>query len=521
MNKFDINQLTLDEKIGQLIMFGFDALELNDHAIELITKYKAGNVILFTRNVQTPKQLFELNQNLQKLALETLHIPLFISIDQEGGMVTRIQNGATYFPGAMTIAATNKTENAYQVGDIMGKELISLGINMNLAPVFDVNNNPKNPVIGVRSYSDDPDKVAIYGTKMTKGLQNHVIATGKHFPGHGDTHVDSHLSLPVVDKEYLDIKDVELKPFKYAIDNGLEAIMSSHINYPYFTNGYPSTMSRELLTNLLRNQLEFEGLIVTDCMQMKAIQNKYSTPYAVVKTINAGSNLVCISHSYDIQTASIKEVKQAVLDGELEESIINDRVQRVLRYKEKYCKVDFNQTYDDIKEIVINKESKELSYKIVEDAATLIKGELPTIDSDTLLIANDPISTTIADDTDGILSIIGNLKKEIPSLDTLHTSIRLTEQEYELAIETSKKYKQVIYCTYNANIYQNQIKLVDYLSQHTKLTVIMMRNPYDTYFARNIENLLALYEYTPQSVNVLTNLLKGTFTPKGTLPVEL
>jgi len=199
MAKYDIEKLTLDEKIGQLLMFGFDALELNDHAIDLIKNYKFGNVILFTRNVKSMKQLFDLTKNLQKLALDSIGIPLLISIDQEGGMVTRLKNGGTYFPGAMTLAASADSENAYLSGKYMGRELISLGLNMDLAPVLDVNNNPMNPVIGVRSFSDDPGVVSEYGIKYIKGLQENVIATAKHFPGHGDTNADSHLALPLID----------------------------------------------------------------------------------------------------------------------------------------------------------------------------------------------------------------------------------------------------------------------------------------------------------------------------------
>ncbi len=211
--KYDINKMTLEEKIGQLFMFGFDALEINDHALKLIKEYKVGNVILFARNVKSPEQVFKLNQNLQKLAFEEIGIPLFISIDQEGGMVTRLHTGATFFPGAMTTAATGDSNNAYLIGKYMGRELISLGINMNYAPVLDVNNNPKNPVIGVRSYSDNPETVAQFGSAFIQGLQENVIATGKHFPGHGDTHVDSHLALPMVPYDMDRLNKIELVPW--------------------------------------------------------------------------------------------------------------------------------------------------------------------------------------------------------------------------------------------------------------------------------------------------------------------
>ena len=258
MAKYNIDNLTLDEKIGQLLMFGFDALELNDHAIELIKEYHFGSIILFTRNVKTMKQLFDLNKNLQKLAMSSLKIPLFISIDQEGGMVTRLKSGGTYFPGAMTLSASNSSDNSYLCGKFMGKELVSLGFNMDLAPVLDVNNNPLNPVIGVRSFSDNPEVVSEYGIQFMKGLQENVIATAKHFPGHGDTNTDSHLSLPLISHGVERLDAVELYPFKKAIDNGIKAIMSSHINFPAYTEkGLPTTLSKKCLTGLLREKLGF------------------------------------------------------------------------------------------------------------------------------------------------------------------------------------------------------------------------------------------------------------------------
>lgn len=228
MIDYDIDRLSLDELIGQLIVFGFDGLDINDHVIELIRSKKVGNVILFAKNISTPEQLFKLNQNLQKLAVEASGIPLLISIDQEGGMVTRIKNGTTYFPGAMTITASSKSNNSYLSGKYMGHILKALGINMNLAPSLDINNNPKNPVIGVRSFGDEPYTVAKYGCEFIRGLQESIIATAKHFPGHGDTDTDSHLDLPRINKTLEELKEFELIPFKSNRDGS-----SSYYEFSY------------------------------------------------------------------------------------------------------------------------------------------------------------------------------------------------------------------------------------------------------------------------------------------------
>lgn len=521
MNKYDMNKLSLEEKIGQMIVFGFDALELNDHAIDLITKYKVGNVILFARNVKTPEQVFKLNHDLQKLALKTLGVPLLITIDQEGGMVTRIKSGGTFFPGAMTISASDQIENSYLSGRLMGKELKALGINMNLAPTLDVNNNPFNPVIGVRSYSDNPNRVAEYGLEFIKGLQESVIATAKHFPGHGDTKVDSHLALPEIDKSLDELMEMEIIPFKHAVENGLEAVMTTHINFPQITKeGRPATLSKIALTGLLREKLGFEGLIITDCMQMKAIQKHYTTPLGTLMAINAGANLICISHSYELQTESVKRLKQAYEENELTLETINDRVSKILEYKEKYASFKETETFEDIKETVLSKANKEFAYSVVKDAFTKVVGDDISLDKKTLLIASNPISTTIADEDDGSVSIIQKIKQEQLNIDTLEVSIKL-EEDMESIIKKATLYEQVIFCSYNANIYQNQLELEKRLNQVVDLQVVMMRNPYDTFFNKDLKHVFAMYEYTPNSVNVLVEYLKGQIIPKGKMVVSL
>jgi len=523
VNKLNDKQsLTLDEKIGQLFMFGFDALEVNDHAIELIKEYKVGNVILFTRNVKTPEQLFTLNQNLQKLAYDHIGIPLLISIDQEGGMVTRIHNGGTFFPGAMTTAATHDSNNAYLSGKYMGEELKSFGINMNFAPVLDVNNNPENPVIGVRSYSDDPKMVTEYGVAFMKGMQESIIATGKHFPGHGDTHVDSHLALPKVDHPMERLERIELAPFKKAIKSGLKAIMSSHIDFPALTeNNLPTTLSKKCMTDFLRGTLGFEGLIVTDGMQMKAIQDNYTTVEASLMAIEAGVNIVCICHARDLQIKAVKRVKEAVENGTLSEAVIDERVNRVLEYKAALDPIDFNQTFEDIKPVVFDQYTKEFALNTVRNALTLVKGNPLVLSENALFIGVSPKATTIADEADLDNDVIEQIKKEFPSLKTHHVTLNPSDDMIESIKEQAQGYDQIILTTYNANNNKQQIKLIDALNSTDKdFHVIAMRNPYDLYYTDNIPNFVTLYEYTPNSIKVLLEYLKSDLKPTGKLPVH-
>ncbi len=522
MIKYDIKQLTLEEKIGQLFMFGFDATELNNHAIKLIKDYKIGNVILFTRNAKSPEQLFKLNQNLQKLAQEHIGVPLFIGIDQEGGMVTRIHKGGTFFPGAMTIAASNKLENAYLTGKHMGIELKHFGINMNFAPVLDVNNNPKNPVIGVRSYSDDPKMVSLYGAAFIEGLQESVIATGKHFPGHGDTYVDSHLALPRVTYGMDRLNQVELVPFRHAIHKGIKAFMSSHIDFPALTeNGLPTTLSKKCMTGFLREKLGFEGLIVTDGMQMKAIQDNYTTVGGALMAIEAGANIVCICHSEELQIAGTKRIYEAIENKELSVDIVNERVARILKFKSELDEINPNLEYKEIKNIVENEKTRQFSYQVVRDAATLVKGDALKLKKNVLFIGVLPKATTIADEVDGEHQLIKEIKKDLPLLDTMVLSINPDHDEIEKIVKKSEQYEQIILTTYNANIYQSQIDLVNRLAQKDcELHVISMRNPYDLYYTKQIKNYVCLYEYTPNSIQVLLNYLKGNISLRGKLPVH-
>ena len=321
-----ISDMTLKEKIGQLVMCGFEDPFYDEHIKVLVEEYKVGNVIYFARNVENINQLATLNKKVYEEIIKNTGIIPFVGIDQEGGMVTRIMEGATFAPGAMTISSTNNPNNAYEIGKIMGSELAHLGINFNLAPSLDTNNNPQNPVIGVRSYSDDPNKVALFGCNYIKGLQEEgIIATAKHFPGHGDTNVDSHLGLPRISHDRDHIDKIELVPFKKAIKNGVKAIMTAHIIFDCFDD-VPCTLSKNVLTDLLRDELGFDGIIISDCMQMKAIDTLYTTTKGVVTAIKNGLDIACISHSLEKQVNALKAVEEAVLNGEISEEVINKKV---------------------------------------------------------------------------------------------------------------------------------------------------------------------------------------------------
>ncbi len=522
MSRYLLEKLSLDEKIGQLFVVGFDGLEINDHVLELVNDYKVGNFILFSRNIDHPKQLFDLNKSLHKLVKNHIGVVPFISVDQEGGMVTRIKTHLTYYPGAMTLCATGDSMNAFLIGRSMGDDLARMGFNLNLAPVLDVNINPNNPVIGVRSYSDQPELVSEFGLQFIKGLQKSVIATGKHFPGHGDTFIDSHLSLPTIHVSQERFKAVELKPFVDAIRGGIKAIMSSHVDFPGITeNHLPSTLSKNVLTNLLRNELHFEGLILTDCMEMKAIQNQYSTKEASLMSILAGANQVGISHTLALQIAAMKRVKEAVLSGELPIEVLDERVSRVLKFKNQMKEFDYTLEYESVSEFVDNDSKKEFSRNVVASAVTLVKGNPVVLKDKPLLIAFEPASTSIADESGAKADIVSAVRSLKLGIDAIPLSVNPQEEEMNVICQLISSYKQIIICEYNCNQYPSQTKLIEKaLEKVEDVHVFSMRNPYVLFQCNRVKNYVCFYEYTPNSLFALKEYLKGNLTPKGKVPVR-
>lgn len=520
--------MSLEQKIGQMFKVGFESPYIDEHVTKIIKEFHIGNLVYFSRNISGSKQLYEMNKELQKMAIKENNLPMFISIDQEGGMVTRIPKGATFFPGNMALSAGGTYEDAYKEGCYAGRELKALGINMNLAPVLDVNNNPENPVIGVRSYGEDPKRVADFGTAYIKGLQeNGIIATGKHFPGHGDTSTDSHLDLSIVPHDKKRLNQVELYPFKQAIKSGLKAIMSAHVIFPsYESERLPATLSKKVLTDLLRGELGFKGLIVTDCMEMKAIDTYFSTEKAAVMAVEAGADLICISHSMDKQIGAYNNLLDAVKKGRVSEDRINESVNRIIQFKNE-LEVDkfLNSSFEEAETIINNKVHKEFSQKISEQSVSLFKNEgmLPLKTGEKILtVSTNAVSLTGADDSLSERSIVKALEKNFQSFHNEVIDIKPTAMQAEHIVKRCKRYDKVIVFSYNAHLYKEQAELIRKIYNENKnIIVISMRNPYDIKEFNYIPCYAAAYEYTPISLNSLMKFLKGDINGCGSCPVSL
>jgi len=335
-----LNAMSMEEKIGQLVITGVEGYEFDAKAQALIEKYKIGGFVLFKKNIRDPEQMLELLNSLKKTN-EVNSIPLFLAIDEEGGRISRLPDEFWKTPSSQKIAEINDSEFTFKLSSIVGERLKACGFNMNFAPVLDVNSNPNNPVIGDRSFSHDPSVVSIQGIQTMKGLRTqNIIPVAKHFPGHGDTVVDSHLDLPVLDHNLDRLYNLELIPFALAIENQIEVIMSAHILLPKLDPDNPASLSPNIISKVLREDLGFEGLVITDDLTMGAVLDNYDIREAAVQAIIAGSDIVLVCHDFQKEEAVLQALRQAVENGDISLKRIEQSVYKILKLKQKYNLTD-------------------------------------------------------------------------------------------------------------------------------------------------------------------------------------
>ncbi|PUA37914.1 beta-N-acetylhexosaminidase [Paenibacillus elgii] len=519
--------MTLEEKVGQLIQAGFHSLEPDGHILDLIERRRIGGVILFARNVQSTAQVAALTGKLQEAAQRAGTAPLWISIDQEGGMVARITEGVALMPGAMAIAAGGSVEAAYEAALVAGRELRALGVNMNFAPDLDINNNPANPVIGVRSFGESPEAVAEYGAASIRGFQDAgVSATAKHFPGHGDTATDSHLDLPTIPHSRERIEAVELVPFRRAVAAGVDAVMSSHIVFPAFEpERLPATLSRRVLTGLLREELGFDGIILTDCMEMQAIAAHYGTVEAAVMAVEAGADIVLISHSRELQEGALDALLEAVRSGRISEERIDASVRRLLALKRKRLAAG-TEPHEAALRLVGCEAHRQTAQRISEASVTLVKDEerlLPLRRVPTLVIHTSAVATSIADEAVDMPHTLGKALAA-QGLDVIERIIPVSPdgEALQALLAQAEPFGQVVVGTYNASFYPGQVRLIEALqSLGKRLVVVALRNPYDLREFPAVSAYVAVYESRSLALESAAKGLTGATPMRGRLPVTI
>jgi len=518
-----LSGMTLEEKIGQMFQVGFIGTEVTSDIKEMIDNYHVGGIIYFKRNIKSLQQLSSLSNELQILsANKRSGLPLVISTDQEGGRVNRL-TGGTHFPGNMVLGAARKSSLAKKSGWAIAGQLKAVGINMDFAPVLDISNNPLNLAIGTRSFGGDPHLVADLGVAFIKGMQEEgIIACAKHFPGHGDTAVDSHLELPVIECRKERLEKVEIYPFKQAIKAGVDSIMTAHIYVPAIESrkGIPATLSYNILTNLLREELGYTGIVITDCLEMKAIADNFGTVEGSIMAIEAGTDIVLVSHSLDKQKAAIEAVTRALKEGKISEERINQSVLRILRLKERRIGLESPPISDYRK---INKKmGEEVAYQISRAGVTLVKDEdnlIPVSSSSDkkILVVDFPLKklSMVEDDVENNNLLVNFLRKE--GIKVEHK----TFPEGDSEISLQEVVDLVIVCTFSDMHNTYQVKIIKKLQAASMPFIVLSNNPYDLQVFPEVPTFLTIYDYSPFNLQVAGEIIAGRYKAKGILPVTL
>ena len=483
---------------------------------EVIAAVRQGEIAAFClfaySNVESPEQLRRLTMSLHEAAAEAGQPPLLIGIDQEGGQLIAIGNGATELPGNMALGATRSPELAEQAGRVLGRELLAMGINMNFSPSLDINNNPKNPVIGVRSFGDDPHLVSEMGVAMIRGLQGEgVIATAKHFPGHGDTAMDSHHGTPKVFHSLERMHAVELTPFRAAIAAGVGAVMTAHVQYMALDDQNPATLSHAILTDLLREEMGFTGLTITDAMDMHAV-SRVGERESIKAALEAGVDLVLLGHLE----------KQLELSREVSNLAYPASLARIQRARENVpCE------YPPLA-VVGCTEHQQIAQTIADRSITAVRGgdSLPLDLHEKQQIAVltiTPLDLTPADTSSGVRVALANaIRKRHDNVVALEMSYHASDAEVREIINAASEAELVVIGTINADQDASQAELVQVLHARGKrVIVVAMRTPYDLIAFPMVETYLCAYSIRDATTEAVARVLFGEIEATGTLPCAI
>ncbi|MEJ1088469.1 glycoside hydrolase family 3 N-terminal domain-containing protein [Microbacterium sp. Mu-80] len=529
-----MKHMTLEQKVGQLfILFAYgpdaDAADARNTALygeatasDIVSEYEPGGFILFSArdNIVDPTQVATLSNGLQDAAMDSgAGIPMLVSTDQEQGLVTRIGSPATLFPGNMALGAGRSAKDARKAAAITGQELLAMGIHQNNAPVADVNVNPDNPVIGVRSFSSDPGLVAELTAASVRGYQKDagIVATAKHFPGHGDTATDSHTGLPVITHTLEEWQRIDAPPFEAAIAAGVDSIMTAHIVVPALDDsGDPATLSHKIITGQLREALGFEGVIVTDGLEMAAVRQKYGDGEVAVRAIEAGVDQLLLPA--DPQEA-YQAIDEALDSGRLTEDRIDEAVERIL--KMKYHQGVIKQPtvrVDKVMKTVGKHSSLRAAEKITDRTTTLVRnddGTLPVaVDGRTVLVTGygEVTGRTLA----------AELTARGAEVTTLPTGTAPSAALIDQASAAAAASDVTIVLTNGVTATSRQKDLVAALdAAETHLVVAGVRNPYDINQLPGVDNFIATYSYAAPALASLAKVITGEITPRGQLPVDI
>lgn len=519
--------MDLRQKVGQLMTVEIPGHELTEETAAFVRECHPACVVLFGRNWGGPWEFSKLIADLQAVAAEAGDPPMLIGMDQEGGQVAHLRYPAAEMPSNMGRAAAGGPAAAEEAAEILGREMVRLGVNLAFAPVVDVNTNPANPVIGTRAFSDDAGLVAECGASTVRGLRSAgCLSMAKHFPGHGDTWTDSHLDLPEVAHGWDRLREVELAPFRAAIDAGVDSMVSAHVVFSGIdSSGLPATLSHALMTDLLRNELGFEGALFADALVMDAIarrNNAYMSP-AVIAAVRAGSDSLMVFGSLESQRRCYYALLAAVEMGLISMERLDEAATRVQTLRERVAPADPGAMWPDM-------EHQRAAHRIALDAITLVRDERGL-----LPLSGDGEGLGLVEFTSGRVSPVEGARNEPLSGSTLAILLgqHLPRARF-LALPASLPHAEeqlrtflagcdrVLVATRNALLEPRQAELLSFIAGTEKLAIqVALRSPYDAAIEPRIGTVLLTYSDQPTGLTGLVDVLRGVAPARGTLPVRL
>jgi len=514
-----ISNLSLEEKLSQLFIVGYFGTTIHKELLDWVSS-GLGGLVLFRDNITDTKQVAKQIYNFQNNS----KVGLFVAIDQEGGLVERIK-GATQIPTAMALASIGDNYSLSLANNIIAEELNLLGFNMNYSPVLDVNTEPMNPVIGVRSFGENANKVATHALTVIESMRSkNIVPVAKHFPGHGASTLDSHLGLPIINISDNELDNIHIFPYKDAIKNNIEMIMVCHVYFPQQEEetGIPSSLSKSIITGLLKEKLNYNGLIITDDLDMKAISNMFSIEQAAFKAISAGVDVLLYRNYKNARKAYSFILNEAKANEDLE-SKINESLRKLLDLKFKYSILNNDYKFDElsISNKIGTKEKHELIQNVFDKSITIYKdfdGRKNILKEDSIIIisVNKNSLTHYQNEPPLLLrDLINNNVKE------LCISLNPTNEEMEFIKKQLDNYNKVIIISYNAQFNTNQAKLFKDIIDSKEAYVLVAGTPYDIRLFSKAKFIALSYCYANSSISAFFKILTLKISKSSKLPVRL
>jgi beta-N-acetylhexosaminidase len=504
----------LSDLAAQLLMIDLPGSELGPDELAHLDRYRWGGVLLFARNIVSRPQLAGLMQQIKE------HGDPLVSVDQEGGLVDRVRFDDTVLtPGLMALAATGDPQCTELAHTIMGQQLADLGFHMDFAPCVDINSNPDNPIIGVRSFGEDPALVAEHAAAACRGLRKGgLAATAKHFPGHGDCHLDSHLALPTLPLTLEQLKDRELVPFQACIEAGVESMMTAHITFPALDPrpGRAATLSEPILNGLLRQQMGFDGVVFSDSMEMQAIADHYGVAEASILALEAGADMIITCGGFEAHLKAVEGLVEAVESGRLSRQRLEQSWQRLQQMRTRQADTSGVKRVEDLQHQM---------EEICRRSITLVRnqGILPLSQGPVLLLSPDLLPVTPLGEMTRSDARLSHLKLEGVEVREAHYPAETRGPALEHILEQARLAHTVIFTVYARHRLPDATRELGQrlLEANPRLVLVSLSSPYVLRDLADAPAFICSYNYTPLSLKALGEALSGKFSPQGRLTVSI